>query len=355
MESPLMAFSYGVIEGLYDKENIWNWSSRKAYVNFCAARSMDFFIYAPKNDPFLREQWQQPWPQESFDELKALASGFQSKGIRFGIGFTPYNIRELDKQSRLQLKEKVNALNELNPDILCILFDDFTNDVIDLARKQAEIADYIASLSTAKQFIVCGTYYSKDPLLQRVYGAMPENYWSEQGKYLDPKFDIFWTGDHVISLGYDQPGLQQIADDFRRKPFLWDNYPVNDPDWLKSRLRIYTFTGRPWQISEWCSGHAANTMIQPWLSMIPIATLSDLYQQKERFDGHASFRNTVHDLCGDSLAKAIIDNLIYLTEEGTLNFSEFTRQRLQDTFSALQSPVEKPFSDEIVHWLNLKQ
>ncbi|MGB0359973.1 MAG: beta-N-acetylglucosaminidase domain-containing protein [Endozoicomonas sp.] len=352
MESLLMTFFYGVIEGLYDKYNTWNWNSRRAYVNFCANHGMDFFIYAPKNDPFLREQWQQPWPDVEFDALKSLASSFHNKGIRFGIGFTPFNVRELNKENCRQLKEKVSAINELSPAILCILFDDFTNNVGNLAMIQADIADYIASISTAQQLIVCGTYYSKDPLLQRVYGEMPKNYWSDLGKFIDPRFDIFWTGDHVISLGYDQSGLQQIADDFRRKPFLWDNYPVNDPDWLKNRLKIYTFTGRPWQISEWCSGHAVNTMIQPWLSMIPIATLSDLYQQKEQFDGYASFRSAVHDLCGDKLAAAIIDNLIYLTEEGTLNFSDYTRKRLQDSFSNFQSPLEKPFSDEILHWLS---
>ena len=346
-----MAFSFGVIEGLYDKDNLWSWASRQAYVDFCADHKMDFFIYAPKKDPYLREQWQQPWPKETFDALKQLASGFQQNGTRFGVGFTPFEVRELNDKNRQQLKTKITDINALNPDILCILFDDFSNGVDNLAAKQADIADYIASISTAGQLIVCGTYYSRDPLLQRVYGTMPKQYWSQLGEYLDPQFDIFWTGDHVISLGYDQHGLEHISNDFRRKPFLWDNYPVNDTDWLKDRLRIYTFTGRPWQLSEWCSGHAANTMIQPWLSMIPLATLETLYQQQDQFDGYASFKQALQSLCGDQLATAISDNLMHLTEEGTGHFSSFTRQRLEDTFTRFQSPAEKPFADEILQWL----
>ena len=90
------------------------------------------------------------------------------------------------------------------------------------------------------------------------------------------------------------------------------------------------------------SGHAVNPMIQPWLSMLPLATLADLYQQQDRFDGHTSFRNAVGDLCSKALASAIEDNLLYFTEEGTLNFSGFTRKRLKQTFSAFQSDTAQP-------------
>lgn len=346
-----MAFHYGVIEGLYDQENQWCWESRNAYASFCARKGFNFYIYAPKNDPYLREQWNQPWPEQDFSHLNTLGLSLKQNNVRFGIGLTPFNVRELNQKSRQQLKQKIAGINQLNPQILCILFDDFSNDIDDLAKTQADIAEFIATESTATQFIVAGTYYSKDPLLHRVYGMMPEGYWSDLGLYLDPQFDIFWTGDHVISLGYDQSGLQEMTDHFQRKPFLWDNYPVNDTEWLKHRLRLYTFTGRPWQISDWCRGHAVNPMIQSWLSMIPLATLADLYQQQDRFDGHASFRNAVGDLCGKALASAIEDNLLYFTEEGTLNFSDFTRKRLEQTFSAFQSNKALPYVREILKWL----
>ncbi|MFK0570740.1 beta-N-acetylglucosaminidase domain-containing protein [Endozoicomonas sp.] len=346
-----MAFRYGVIEGLYDQQNQWSWEARDAYVSFCTQKGFDFYIYAPKDDPYLREQWDQPWPESTFEAIKALGLKLQQSNVRFGMGLTPFNVRELNRENRQQLKEKIASINQLNPQILCILFDDFSNEVDCLARVQTEIAEFIAAESSAEQFIVVGTYYSKDPLLQRVYGAMPENYWSDLGQSLDSRFDIFWTGDHVISLGYDQTSLQEMTDHFRRKPFLWDNYPVNDTDWLKNRLRLYTFTGRPWQLSDWCSGHAVNPMIQPWLSMIPLATLSDLYQQKGQFDGHASFKSAARNLCGIELAAAIEENLICFTEEGTLNFSDFTRNRLKKTFSKFQSEAEQPFVREILSWL----
>ncbi len=346
-----MAFQYGVIEGLYDQEKQWSWEARNAYAHFCGQKGFDFFIYAPKNDPCLRELWDRPWSPSQFEALSSLSSTLKANNVRFGIGLTPFKVRVLNQQTRQQLQEKITIINQLAPHILCVLFDDFSNEIDQLARTQADIADFIAGHCSAEQIIVAGTYYSKDPLLQRVYGAMPENYWADLGRYLDPRFDIFWTGDHVISPGYDRAGLQEMTDHFRRKPFLWDNYPVNDTDWLKHRLRLYSFTSRPWQLSDWCRGHAVNPMIQPGLSMIPLATLPDLYRQKDQFNAHASFRQATYDVCGAPLAAAIEDNLICLSEEGRCYFSDFTRQRLENTFKVFQGEREQPFVREILHWL----
>ena len=347
-----MSFTYGVIEGLYDKEQSWTWEARHDYVDFCLKKGFDFYIYAPKNDPYLREKWREPWPEAELDSLKKLSDAFKAKGIRFGIGFTPFEVNALDQKTRNDLKAKLELINSINPAMLSILFDDFSNHVPELARVQSDIAEFIAAESNAEHFQVVGTYYSKDPLLSRVYGPKPEQYWSDMGAVLDKRFDIFWTGDHVISLGYDQSELAYMTELFQRKPLLWDNYPVNDPEWLKKRLRIYSFTGRPWQLSNWCSGHAANPMIQPRLSMIPLATLADIYQKKDQFIAHQSFKSVLAELCGPSLARVIQDNLIYLTEEGCGNFSPYTVKRLKEQFQQFDDPAQLLYTNEILDWLD---
>ncbi|MDD7805494.1 MAG: beta-N-acetylglucosaminidase domain-containing protein [Endozoicomonas sp. (ex Botrylloides leachii)] len=347
-----MAFTYGVIEGLYDEDKLWSWQTRHEYVDFCANKGFDFFIYAPKNDVFLRERWREPWPETEFNSLKKLSSAFKEKGIRFGVGLTPFDVKTLDSQTKKDIKAKVKLINDINPTMLSILFDDFSNDVTNLADTQSAIAEFIAAESNAFDFQMVGTYYSSDPLLNRAYGLKPENYWSELGAMLDKRFDILWTGEHVISLGYDKTTLEYMSDLFQRQPFIWDNYPVNDPKWLKHRLRMYAFTGRPWQLSQWTSGHAVNPMIQPRLSKIPLCTLADIYQQKDKFIANSSFNNALRACCGEHLAKAIQDNLIYLTEEGANNFSPYSWKRLKTLFQSFKSTEQKPYADEILRWLD---
>lgn len=346
-----MAFEFGIIEGLYDKTGLWDNHARRAYVDFASHYGFGFYIYAPKNDQHLREQWPQPWTEEAHTRLQKLSASFKSQGVRFGVGFTPFEITALNDENRAALRDKMAQINNLNPDILCILFDDFANAGGDLATRQAQIAHFLAQHTVAKQIIVVGTYYSHDPLLQRVYGAMPSNYHRDLGAALDPSVDIFWTGDHVISLGYDQYSLEQMAHQFQRLPFLWDNYPVNDTDWLKDRLRLNAFTNRPWQISQWCAGHASNPMMQPFLSMIPLATQAMLYQQRDHYDGYAALKTALFGLCGDELGQAIEQNLIHLTEEGLTHFTDFTRKRLITAFKAVGEAQAEPFKAELLHWL----
>ncbi|MDP0589769.1 MAG: beta-N-acetylglucosaminidase domain-containing protein [Candidatus Endonucleobacter bathymodioli] len=347
-----MSFAYGVIEGFYDQKKSWNCQVRHDYVDFCERKGFGFFIYAPKNDPFLREQWRDPWPEAELENLKALSHAFQEKGMDFGIGFTPFEVHTLDNQTKGLLRTKLALINSIKPTMLSILFDDFCNDIPNLAKIQSDIAEFIACESNAEKFQVVGTYYSRDQLLTRTYGPKPEHYWAEMGAALDPQFEIFWTGDHVISMGYDESGLARMTELFQRKPFIWDNYPVNDPTWLKQRLRIYSFTGRPWRLSEWSSGHAVNPMIQPRLSMIPLATLADIYRQKDQFSANESFKSVLHDLCGNELANTIQSNLLYFTEMGGDNFTPSTIKRLKDEFGKFDDLAQLPYTKEVLAWLD---
>ncbi len=346
-----MAFTVGVIEGMYDEKHCWTWEARQAYAGFCAKQKFDFFIYAPKNDPYLREQWQLPWPDEYLEQLKRLSTIFREKGVEFGIGFTPFEVNVLNDKTRQALKTKIAMINSINPSMLSILFDDFSNNVANLAQKQSDIAEFIAGESSAQHFQMVGTFYSRDLLLEKVYGKKPPHYWSELGAALDPAIDIFWTGDHVISLGYDEEGLSEIAHCFQRKPFLWDNYPVNDPKWLQQRLPVYTFTGRPWQLSQWCTGHAVNPMIQPYLSMIPLVTLAESYRKKDQFIAHSAFKSALKSVCGKNLAKEIHGNLIQLAHAGRSSFLPRTVEQLKSTFSQFTKPEEQRFAGEILSWL----
>ena len=345
-----MSFTFGIVEGMYDTGH-WDWLVREEYVRFCKKTNQEFYIYAPKNDPHLRDKWHENWPEEDFCSLKRLSCEFRKTDTLFGVGLTPYGVKKLDAKVKGQLLNKVKLINEINPDILCILFDDFINNEASVARVQVDIAHYIASVSTAKKFIIVGTWYSLDPLLERVYGKMPKNYQEDLGCFLDPKISIFWTGDNVISLGYDDESLERISEKFRRKPFLWDNYPVNDPAWLQKRLRIYALTGRPWELKKWTEGHAVNPMQQPWLSMIPIGTLSQLYSEESKYQPSKAFRKSLFSLCSRELADAIESNLIVFSEQGSDTLFQGEKERIQKQFSLFSKEPDCYYATEVIEWL----
>ena len=80
---------------------------------------------------------------------------------------------------------------------LAILFDDMRGSLPDLAQRQAEIVDFAAERTRASKIIVCPSYYTDDPILDRVFGQRPANYIKELGATLDPAIDLMWTGEEV--------------------------------------------------------------------------------------------------------------------------------------------------------------
>src|SRR5690606_15384834 len=124
---------------------------------------------------------------------------------------------------------------------LAVLFDDMRGDLPDLAPRQAEIIDWIAERTRAARLIVCPTYYSDDPVLDRVFGRRPENYVEQFGELVHRDIDIFWTGEEVLSREISVAHVKRVTAQLGRKPFLWDNYPVNDGQRMSQYLHLRAF------------------------------------------------------------------------------------------------------------------
>ena len=48
---------------------------------------MNTFIYAPKEDSYLRKKWQQDFPKEHYKNLKKMGEHFNQNGITGELGF----------------------------------------------------------------------------------------------------------------------------------------------------------------------------------------------------------------------------------------------------------------------------
>lgn len=339
-------FSYGVIEGFYGKS--WSWSIREAYAAFLKSHGFGFYIYAPKDDAYLRKKWREPWPEDAMQHLKSLADVYARSGVSWGVGLSPFEIYlNFDGDAKQALKEKVLAINRLKPDIVCVLLDDMKGDVPQLAETQVEVFQFIADLSTASRFILCPTYYSFDPVLERVFGKIPEDYWDILGKQLDSAADIFWTGPEVCSVEYPESHLIEVTERLGRKPFVWDNYPVNDSKKKSQILQLRAFENRPYQMVAHTAGHAVNPMKQGWLSQIPLKTLCDVYGLKDRYNSEKALMAALFELCGADLGHVLGDDMDLFQDEGLDAIDESGRQALIKKYNRFKSP----YAEEVVAWI----
>jgi hypothetical protein len=341
-----VAVELGIVEGYYGRP--WTWADRQETIEFLAPHGYGFFLYAPKADAYLRRRWREEHPPEMADQLRALAARCRDLGVRFGVGLSPFEVyRDFDGAAREALGRKLAWLDDLAIDDLAILFDDMRGDMADLAATQAAILHWIAGRTKARRLIVCPTYYSDDPRLDRAFGRRPANYLAEFGAALDPSIEVFWTGEEVCSREFSLGGLDRVAQALGRKPFLWDNYPVNDGPRMSPFLHLRAFTGRPAAIGPHIRAHAINPALQPTLSRVPALTLADSYRLGDAYQYGEAFARAATRALGDELGGQVRRHLSSFQELGRDRLGE-SAGRLRDLYSA----IDHPGAREIVAWLD---
>ena len=344
----------GVIMGYYGP--IWSQEELIDFASFCSTANLETFIYGPKMDNYLRADWQKDWPSEEFASLKKIRASFKKAGVKFGVAFSPINIEDLGSATKSALKTRiVGQINELELDILSIGFDDISGDIVSklgtgLAPLQVEVAQYIKDQSNASSFYAVPSYYSSSPLLVSALGPRPKGYWEDFGK-LDQSIGIFWTGSDVISKGYGIDPIKAIGKTFQRKVTLWDNYPVNDPEWMGiSAANIYPFTGRPYQLADHIAGHFANPMIQPNLSKIPLSCLNNIYALKDDYIPQDQFIAAAGNICASpDLANYVIEEMMSFREISYRPDYKLAVTRLQNGLSGISG--DQKIIDELSAWL----
>ena len=335
----------GVIEGYYGKP--WSPAERVAVIDRLAAAGYGFFHYAPKFDSHLRRDWRGDHSPEDWDELARLARHCAGRAVRFGVGLSPYNAHlAFDAATRRALAAKLRKLDTLGLHDLAILFDDMRGDLVDLAERQAEIVAFCQDHSAVSRFFVCPSYYSDDPVLDRVFGARPSAYLETFGRLIDPQVSIYWTGEQVCSPEISVGHLRTVAQQLGRKVCLWDNYPVNDGPIMSNYLHLRGFTGRSAEIAGWITGHAINPAVQPTLSCIPALTLIDLYRQGEGYSYFAAFAAAAEKICGSELASLLRNDLLTLQGQG-LDRLGARREKILARYSAIAHPA----ASEVTAWL----
>ena len=269
--------------------------------------------------------------------------------MRFGVGLSPYEIyKRFDAEDRAALARKLAFLDSLGVRDLAILFDDMRGDQPDLAQAQADILHWVKDRTRADRLIVCPTYYSDDPVLDRVFGRRPEGVLETFGALLDPSIEIVWTGEEVCSQEYSPGHLERVAGQLKRKPFLWDNYPVNDGPRMSPFLHLRAFTGRPASIGVHLAAHGVNPALQPVLSRIPALTLAESYRLGEAYQYGAALTAAAEAVLGPELGRMAQGHLSAMQDVGLEHLDAGAVARLRARYAAFDHPGAR----EIIAWLD---
>ncbi len=289
----------GIVEGFFGPE--WSWKSRHQFCESLHSYGGDFYIYAPKRDSYLRKLWEQDHPSDVWNELESLSSKCHRANVAFGVGLSPFDIHsQWNEKTKGILQEKVKKLEELDIKYLGLFFDDMKG-VPDLADKQLEIVNFIRG-STDKTLLFCSTYYSDDPILDKIFGQRSPDYLQKIGT-LPREIQIFWTGSKVIPKSISAEELAVVAGVLKRKPMIWDNYFANDGPTQCKFLKLIPLEGRNQDALKRSAGWAFNLMNQPSLSEVVFASSVDVLHNDAV--PSESFYNTAQRLMGVEFSRSL--------------------------------------------------
>ncbi|MDQ1382338.1 MAG: hyaluronoglucosaminidase, partial [Actinomycetota bacterium] len=208
----------GVVEGFYGTP--WTHDARLEVISFLAARGMNAYAYAPKDDARHRAEWREPYDSAELEQFGELAGHAVAHGVQFGFAISPgLDIHYESASDRQTLLRKLAPLRDAGVSWFLLLLDDIPMQP-GLAPRQAALVTWLHSALDGASLTMCPTEY---------VGTRPSPYLAELGSGMPAAVDVMWTGPTVCS-----PSLS--ADDARgwtralgdRRVIVWDNYPVND-------------------------------------------------------------------------------------------------------------------------------
>ncbi|HEY5170978.1 MAG TPA: protein O-GlcNAcase [Acidimicrobiia bacterium] len=317
----------GVVEGFYGTP--WTHDARLEVMSFLAARGMNAYAYAPKDDARHRAAWRDAYGTEELARFRDLAVHGAAHGVRFGFAISPgLDIEYESETDREALLRKLQPLRDAGVSWFLLLLDDIPMQP-GLAPRQAALVTWLHSALDGAALAMCPTEY---------VGTHPSPYLAELGAGMPPAVDVMWTGPTVCSPelhAADARGWTKALGD--RRVIVWDNYPVNDA-LMTASLHLGPYQGRDADLAEVVGGILCNPMTQARASQIALGTAMDFLADPDAYDAAASWSRAITDVGGDRaiplsvLAHACADSPI--AEPDTLDLA----RRIAALRDALDGP-----------------
>jgi len=297
----------GSIEGFYGQP--WSHQERMDQMAFYGDVKANTYIYAPKDDPYHRERWREPYPADKLDELAELVDQAAAHHVRFTFALSPGNSMCFSgADDRAALLEKFEAMYGIGVRAFSIPLDDISlqfNCAEDQARygtaSQATVGQAQAELLTYVQREFVETHEGVQPLqtVPTQYGDLSETPYKQSWRtHLDPAVVVMWTGTDVVPPEITVEQAERISQLFGREVFVWDNYPVNDFGQTAGRLLLAPYDKREPGLSDHLAGIVSNPMNQAYASKLAMFTMFDFSWNDRGFDRPVSAHLAADYLAG---------------------------------------------------------
>ncbi len=280
----------GIVEGFYGTP--WSQADRLNMLRFEGQHGMNVYYYAPKDDPYHRKLWREPYPPAPAAKLRELAQTARANFVDFCFAISPgLSMTYSNEADFSTLVNKLASVGKMG--ISCYAL--FLDDVPQALQNPADQAQF-KTLAQAHIFVINKLYAvlkSQSPrnrltVTPTVYTDEwgSRDYIQELGAGVDPGVALVWTGPKVASPEITATQARAWGAYLRRPPLVWDNFPVNDG--RRWRLHLGPFRARDADLPGAIAGLFSNPMNQARASLVPLETVADYLWNSRAYDPEQS-------------------------------------------------------------------
>ena len=293
----------GIVEGFYGTP--WNYDIRADLLNFCGEYDLNSYIYAPKDDPYHRDKWREPYPNEKIAELKNLVDIAIKNNVHFVFAVSPgldLNYEGEKGEEDLQtMLTKLDSMYNIGVRDFAIFFDDLSGE-----QSGKNHANFLNRLQDAldKKYIdiypliTVPTQYTRNWMIDGEGNI--QVYTQEFSTILNKNIIVLYTGDDVVCDGISEESYQAVKDIYNRDLGIWWNYPVNDYYIIDGNRNIKLALGPIEKLPKAKPNSIFyNPMEQPLFSKISIGTGADYALSTDTYDPTTSWNKVIEKQFGD--------------------------------------------------------
>lgn len=267
----------GVVEGFYGTP--WSHEHRLRQLDFYGRHKMNVYIYGPKDDPYHRDHWRDPYPEAEAARIRELVDRAKERGVHFYWAIHPGIDIKWTDADRDALVAKLEKMYDLGVRAFAVFFDDIWGEGTK-ADKQAALLNYVDDNFIAKKpdvapLIMCPTEYN------RSWASDKGGYLRTLGTQMNKDVEIMWTGNTVVHC-IDKESMQWINQRIDRKGYIWWNFPVSD--YVRDRILLGPTYGNGLDIASDISGFVSNPMQHAEASKIALYGVADYTWNMRAYD-----------------------------------------------------------------------
>lgn len=259
----------GVIEGFYGPE--YTDTERMELFDFMGENKMNDFVYSPKDDPYLRSEWQDPYPASQLAAIQQLVERATADHVQFTYALSPgLSICYSSASDLNTLITKLESIYAIGVRSFSIPFDDITEGSFNCAADTAKWGTGDAASAQAQAYLLnevdadfVKTHAGVQPLQMvptEYTGESDSAYKTALRENLNSDIVVGWTGNAVIPPTITTTQAQEADQVYGHQVLLWDNYPVND--YTSNHLLMGPYVGRESGLAADLYGITANPMIE---------------------------------------------------------------------------------------------